>query len=197
MTALCVSRPIGSFSCGPATEGIAAFTDSEPPQAALTDSELPQVEKNACSAPTAPAISSSARFKDPLGRGPVVRTGHREHVGAEESLTQHSPDPWVGSPVLLVAGRRERQLLLRLVGPHSVEHGSRRVVHGVWLPGQPRENRYAWIARGADTDSGENAGARPQQHGSKSPDLPPVSRHAARTGARARSVPAAPVTGQG
>lgn len=50
-TDLWASRPISSFSCGPATAGIAAFTERE----------LPHVVKNVCSACTASAISSSAR----------------------------------------------------------------------------------------------------------------------------------------
>lgn len=50
-TDLCASRPISSFSCGPATESMAA----------LTDRELPHVEKKVCSAWTASAISCSAR----------------------------------------------------------------------------------------------------------------------------------------
>lgn len=50
-TDLWASRPISSFSCGPATDSIAAFTDRE----------LPHVLKNVCSACTASAISSWAR----------------------------------------------------------------------------------------------------------------------------------------
>ena len=49
-TDLCASRPSSRSPSAPATASMAAFTDSE----------LPQVEKNACSAPTASAISSSA-----------------------------------------------------------------------------------------------------------------------------------------
>ena len=47
------SRLTSSSPDTPATASIAAFTDRE----------LPQVEKNACSAPTAAAINSSACFK--------------------------------------------------------------------------------------------------------------------------------------
>ncbi|MDH6623109.1 hypothetical protein M2271_000896 [Streptomyces sp. LBL] len=45
-------RDSNSFSPGPATAGMAVFTDRE----------LPHGEKNACSAPTASAISSWARL---------------------------------------------------------------------------------------------------------------------------------------
>ena len=53
---MCASRLTSRSPDTPATASIAAFTDSE----------LPQVEKNACSAPTASAINSSACFKYPL-----------------------------------------------------------------------------------------------------------------------------------
>ena len=49
-TDLCASRLISRSPWPPATASMAA----------LTDRELPQVEKKACSAPTASAISSSA-----------------------------------------------------------------------------------------------------------------------------------------
>ncbi len=55
MTDLWALRDSSSFSPGPAAASMAVFTDRE----------LPQVEKNACSAPTASAISSWARLSTP------------------------------------------------------------------------------------------------------------------------------------
>ncbi len=84
-TDLWASRPISSFSCGPATASIAAFTDRE----------LPHVEKNVCSACTASAISSWARWstRPRVSRSsspPVARTSPWKTASPSTSRTAGS-----------------------------------------------------------------------------------------------------------
>ncbi|GAA3113589.1 hypothetical protein GCM10010449_39750 [Streptomyces rectiviolaceus] len=62
--------------------------------------------------------------QDSPGHGPIVQPGYGEHIRAEKSVTQNCPNPWIGTPALFVAGRRERQLFPRLVCRQSVEHRS-------------------------------------------------------------------------
>lgn len=94
--------------CGPATESMSAFTDSE----------LPQVEKN--SAPTASAISFSARSR--ISRD-MVRSSRLDtaSTSALKSVSPQNGFPRVGPPALLGAGGSERSLLLRLVCRQCVE----------------------------------------------------------------------------
>lgn len=70
-------------------------------------------------------------LQDALGHGPVVHTGQREHVRAEEGIPKHGSYPWIGAAPLLVAGRCERQLSLSLVRRQSVEYRRLRMVHRV------------------------------------------------------------------
>ncbi|SCE23227.1 hypothetical protein GA0115245_126817 [Streptomyces sp. di188] len=84
-TDLWASRPISSFSCGPATVSIAAFTDRE----------LPQVLRKVCSACTASAISSCADWstRPRVSRSsspPVASTSPRKTASPE---ARAPPDP--------------------------------------------------------------------------------------------------------
>ena len=63
---------------------------------------------------------------------------------SEKSVSQYRPYPRVGPPALLVAGRGERQLLLLLVGPQSIENGDFRVIHDVRVPRTGGRKRYGF-----------------------------------------------------
>ncbi len=84
-TDLWASRPISSFSCGPATDSMAA----------LTDRELPHVLKKVCSACTASAISSCADCStrprvSRSSRPPVASTSPRKTASPRISRTAGS-----------------------------------------------------------------------------------------------------------